>query len=55
MMKTCQCVICSFIHDVAVGAPEQGFMSRNKWNKGPDKWECPECGVGKLDFDMAKF
>ncbi len=46
------CVICGFVYDEAKGIPEDGIVARTRWEDIPEDWECPDCGVGKSDFDM---
>lgn len=52
-MKQYQCIVCGFIYDEAVGIPEDGIPAGTLWEDVPDTWECPECGVGKGDFEMV--
>ncbi len=53
-MKTYQCVICGFIYDEAKGLPEEGIPAGTLWADVPDGWLCPDCGVGKSDFEMVE-
>lgn len=41
-----RCVICGYIYDPA----ENGGI---EFNDLPEEWVCPECGVGKDQFDAA--
>jgi rubredoxin len=54
-MKTYQCVVCGFVYDEAQGRPEDGIAPGTKWEDVPDNWECPDCGVGKSDFEMIEI
>jgi rubredoxin len=54
-MKTYQCAICGFIYDEAAGLPEDGIAPGTKWADVPESWECPECGVAKIDFNMVEI
>jgi rubredoxin len=54
-MKTYQCTICGFVYDEAAGLPQDGIAPGTKWEDIPADWECPECGVGKLDFNMVQI
>ena len=36
----------------AEGLPEEGIPPGTKWEDVPHDWVCPDCGVGKEDFDM---
>lgn len=51
-MKTWLCVICGLIYDEAKGWPDDGIAPGTRWEDVPDDWACPECGVGKADFEM---
>ncbi len=53
-MKKWQCVVCGFIYEEALGLPEEGITAGTSWDDIPDDWECPDCGVGKSDFDMVE-
>jgi rubredoxin-NAD+ reductase len=48
-----ECQVCGWIYDEAKGAPEDGIEPGTRWQDIPDDWLCPECGVGKSDFDMV--
>ncbi len=54
-MKTWQCVVCGFIYDEEDGLPEEGIAPKTRWKDIPDDWCCPECGVGKSDFETAEI
>lgn len=53
-MKKWLCVICGWIYDEAKGWPNDGIAPGTKWEDIPDDWACPECGVGKEDFEMIE-
>src|SRR4051812_20878953 len=44
-MKKYMCLICGWIYDEAVGAPEEGIAPGTKWDDVPPNWTCPECGA----------
>ena len=48
-----ECMVCGWVYDEAKGAPEEGIAPGTRWEDIPDDWTCPECGVGKEDFDMV--
>ncbi|QKX15647.1 FAD-dependent oxidoreductase [Microbulbifer sp. YPW1] len=48
-----ECMVCGWVYDEARGAPEEGIPAGTRWEDIPDDWTCPECGVGKEDFDMV--
>lgn len=52
-MNTYQCLVCGLIYDEAQGWPDDGIAPGTKWEDVPADWKCPECGVGKDDFEMA--
>ena len=53
-MKKWQCVVCGLIYDEAKGWPEEGIEAGTRWEDVPEDWLCPDCGVGKLDFEMSE-
>lgn len=54
-MKTYQCLVCGFIYDEAAGMPDHGIAPGTKWEAVPEDWLCPDCGVGKMDFEMVEL
>jgi len=54
-MKKWQCVVCGFIYDEAEGLPAEGIAAGTAWEAIPNDWICPDCGVGKADFDMVEI
>lgn len=52
--KVWECVVCGFIYDESAGLPDEGIAAGTRWEEVPDDWLCPECGVGKLDFEMIE-
>ncbi len=51
--RTWMCVVCGFLYDEAQGWPDDGIAAGTRWESVPDSWMCPDCGVGKQDFDMV--
>lgn len=51
-MKTWLCIICGLIYDEALGWPDDGIAPGTRWEDVPQDWLCPECQVGKSDFEM---
>lgn len=47
------CVVCGFVYDEAKGLPEDGFPPGTRFEDLPDDWICPDCGVGKEDFELV--
>ena len=54
-MKKWQCIVCGLIYDEAEGWPDDGIAPGTVWADVPDDWMCPECGVGKEDFEMIEL
>ena len=53
--KKYQCIICGFVYDEAEGLPNEGILAGTAWDDILDDWLCPECGVGKADFEMLEI
>jgi len=43
------------MYDESVGDPEHGIPAGTRWSDIPDDWTCPECAVGKSDFEMVEI
>jgi len=54
-MRKWQCVVCGFIYDESAGIPEEGIAPCTSWEDVPDDWLCPDCGVGKDEFEMIEM
>ncbi len=52
--RTWMCVVCGFLYNEADGLPEEGIAPGTRWPDIPDTWTCPDCGVGKEDFEMIE-
>ncbi len=50
-MKKYICTACDHIYDPAIGDPDNGIEAGTAFEDLPDDWECPDCGVGKEDFE----
>lgn len=46
-----ECIVCGYIYDEAEGAPDDGIAPGTLWDDVPEDWLCPDCGVGKEDFE----
>ncbi len=46
------CNICGYVYDPEVGDPENGVPAGTAFMDLPDDWCCPECGVGKDEFEV---
>ena len=54
-MKKWLCIICGLIYDEALGWPDDGIAAGTRWEDVPEDWLCPECKVGKSDFEMIEI
>lgn len=54
-MKKWLCVVCGLIYDEAKGWPSDGIAPGTRWEDVPDDWKCPDCLVGKADFEMMEI
>lgn len=50
-MKKYVCIVCNHVYDPALGDPENNIPPGTPWEKVPADWCCPECGVGKDEFE----
>ncbi|WP_305080516.1 FAD-dependent oxidoreductase [Microbulbifer guangxiensis] len=48
-----ECMVCGWVYDESKGWPEDGIAPGTRWEDIPDDWCCPQCGVGKDEFDMV--
>jgi rubredoxin len=51
-MARWECIVCGLIYDEKEGWPDDGIAPGTKWQDVPDDWTCPDCGVGKDDFEL---
>jgi len=51
-MKKYKCEVCDYIYDPELGDEEGGIEPGTAFEDIPDDWECPDCGVGKDDFEL---
>lgn len=49
------CIICGFVYDEEQGWPRDGIAAGTRWEDVPDDWLCPDCLVGKDDFEMIEM
>ena len=52
--KKYKCNTCGWIYDEAEGLPEEGIAAGTRWEDVPEDWVCPDCGMGKSDFEMVE-
>ena len=53
--KTYMCVVCGFIYNEEKGLPEHGITPGTRWEDLPADWLCPDCKMGKDQFEMVKI
>lgn len=51
-MARWECIVCGLIYDEKDGWPEDGIAPGTRWADVPEDWTCPDCGVGKQDFEL---
>ncbi len=54
-MNTWLCIVCGYVYDESKGDPEHGIAPGTRWADIPENWECPDCGVSKMEFDMIEI
>ncbi|NIB45175.1 rubredoxin [Pseudomaricurvus alkylphenolicus] len=52
--KVWECIICGVIYNEKLGWPAEGLAPGTRWEDVPEDWLCPDCGVGKDDFEMTE-
>ena len=50
-MKKYKCLMCGYIYDPAVGDSDSDIKAGTAFDDLPDDWVCPDCGVGKDEFE----
>ena len=53
-MSKWECIVCGLIYDEAKGWPDDGIAPGTRWEDVPEDWLCPDCGVGKEDFELLE-
>ncbi len=53
-MKKYVCDVCGWIYDPAVGVPDAEIEPGTAFEKLPDDFTCPDCGVGKDEFSPVE-
>ncbi|MFM9913382.1 MAG: rubredoxin [Methylophilaceae bacterium] len=53
-MKIWECAVCGFVYDEAKGMPDEGIAPGTRWEDVPEGWACPDCGAGKVVFEMVQ-
>lgn len=50
-MTLYECTACGYIYDPSIGDPDNGIPAGTPFADLPDDWVCPDCGLGKEDFE----
>lgn len=50
-MDKYECIACGYIYDPEIGDPEAGIVPGTPFEDLPEDWVCPDCGVGKDQFE----
>ncbi|MFT5484144.1 MAG: rubredoxin-NAD+ reductase [Halieaceae bacterium] len=53
-MSKWECIVCGLVYDEVEGWPDDGIAAGTKWEDVPEDWLCPDCGVGKEDFELIE-
>jgi rubredoxin-NAD+ reductase len=53
-MSKWECVVCGLVYDEKLGWPDDGIAPGTRWEDVPEDWLCPDCGVGKEDFELIE-
>jgi rubredoxin---NAD+ reductase len=53
-MSKWECIVCGLVYDEKAGWPDDGIAPGTKWENVPEDWLCPDCGVGKEDFQLLE-
>lgn len=53
--QTWMCLICGWVYHEELGDQESGLEPGTRWEDVPADWMCPDCGVGKDDFQMVRL
>ena len=52
-MSKYKCLVCGYIYYPANGDPDNGIVPGTSFEDLPNTWVCPECGVGKDQFEKV--
>ncbi len=50
-MSKYKCMVCGYIYDPEKGDPDNGVEPGTAFESLPEDWICPECSVGKENFE----
>jgi rubredoxin len=49
-----ECLVCGYIYDPELGDPDNDVEPGTSFEELPEEWVCPECGVGKDEFEKLE-
>ena len=52
-MTKYECTVCGYIYDPEIGDPDNDIQAGTAFEALPESWVCPECGVGKDQFEKV--
>ena len=52
-MKRYICQACGYEYEERLGEPDNGIAPGTEWDRVPEDYTCPLCGVGKDQFSEA--
>ncbi len=50
-MEKWKCLVCGYVYDPEKGDSDGGIKPGTSFENLPDDWVCPDCGVGKDEFE----
>ncbi len=50
-MEKYKCLVCGYVYNPEKGDPDNGVAPKTPFADIDDSWVCPECGVGKDQFE----
>ena len=53
-MEKYSCNNCGYIYDPKEGDPMESVKPGTSFKDLPDDWICPDCGVGKDEFELVE-
>ncbi|MGB8658527.1 MAG: rubredoxin [Candidatus Zixiibacteriota bacterium] len=53
-MDKWECMVCGYVYDPELGDPEANIDPGTPFEELPEDWVCPECGVGKDEFERLE-
>ena len=53
-MDKWECTVCGYIYDPEKGDPDNDIEPGTPFEALPGDWVCPDCGVGKEDFEKVE-